>query len=334
VTNWLGLRFSVAIAQVGIAELKIRKQDWNAAFGINSKIRIHRLSGTEHSIVCTGFVRRIERSWSGEDTVDIRILDTNALLAWRYVMWPAGTTNRSDFSNKAAETIMTDLVYYNAGAGATIAGGRLLDGNYGFLNVRSSSGRGNTMSLGCAFKNLLEALQTIRNRGGGDFGIVDLGATFEFRWEPLWGEDKTSYVILSPELGNVSEIVYTEDYTDEATAVLVAGQGEQEQRSFGTATRDAAIAIEHFGDRRDIGDDSQLPQQATEVLLEKTPRPQLRLKVAQIPGCRYFEHYNIGDLVSCMLDGVRYTMYVQGAQVSVDASGAEDIEVEFEWRGS
>lgn len=257
------------------------------------------------------------------------------MLAWRIIAWKAGVTNRSRFDDKPAETIMKTLVQYNAGASATTANGRIRDGVIEGITVAADGGFGNVISKGCAYENLLEALQEIAAIGGGDFDLVKTGAaTWQFRWYTgQRGTDRTDSVLFALERGNMAAPEYTHDRVDERTVCIVAGQGEESDRAVEVRTGPDYAAdndIETFVEASDLTTTAGLQSRGDTELEESRARQQFEFGVLQTPGCFYGVHYTLGDLVKARYGPVSLTQKIVGISVSVDKKGVEGIDVELE----
>jgi len=129
--------------------------------------------------------------WSYKDTALMSFACPGWLqmLAWKDILYPSKTTDRTLFTDKEAETICNTLVKYNATNSGTTGDGRDRDAANGYpftgLSVEADGGAGNVYAGGfyCARKNLLETLQDLAKLGGGDFDIVKTSTTaWEWRW--------------------------------------------------------------------------------------------------------------------------------------------------------
>ena len=140
-----------------------------------------------------GLFRGQRRRYTDHDIFEATCPGLLTMLGWRVVAWKAGTANRSSFSGVKAETVMKTLVAYNAGSQATTANGRIRDGVISGLSVQADGAAGNTISVDCAYANLLEVLQKVAAIGGGDFDLVKTGAAgwefpcriFPMIWPPI-----------------------------------------------------------------------------------------------------------------------------------------------------
>lgn len=173
-------------------------------------MRERALGWVDFSRVFVGILRGIDRVTDENLVTQMTFTcpEEKTILSWRSVFWPAGVDNRSSFGTVAAETAMKTLVTYNCTASATVAAGRLREGNLataaptgmGFaVSVASDGGDGEKVSFTCPGKVVLEVLAAIARQGGGDFSFAWAGGslggshawTFDFAVGQL-GEDKSS----------------------------------------------------------------------------------------------------------------------------------------------
>ena len=282
-----------------------------------------------------GLFRGQKRSFSDHDVFEAACPGILTMLGWRIVAWKAGTSNRSSFSSAEAETIMKTLVAYNAGPQATAANGRIRDGAIVGLSVEADGGHGNTISLDCAYDNLLEVLQKVAAIGGGDFDLVKTDAqAWEFRWYAgQRGTDRTATLLFALERGNMAEPVYTYDRVDERTVAIVGGPGEEASRAVVVRTGPdygASNDVEVFVDARNSSTTDSLNASGDSKLQDTRAKQTFAFKVLQTPACYYGVHYGLGDLVKAQYGAVNVTQKIVGVSVSLDRGGAEKIDVEMQ----
>jgi hypothetical protein len=228
---------------------------------------------------------------------------------------------------------MKTLVQYNAGASATTANGRIRDGVIEGITVAADGGFGNVISKGCAYENLLEALQKIAAIGGGDFDLVKTGAaTWQFRWYTgQRGTDRTDSVLFALERGNMAAPEYTHDRVDERTVAIVAGQGEESDRAVEVRTGPDYAAdndIETFVEASDLTTTAGLQSRGDTELEESRARQQFEFAVLQTPGCFYGVHYGLGDLVKAQY-GITTPLRAKGSGTLPNAVSRADTIIEL-----
>jgi hypothetical protein len=282
-----------------------------------------------------GLFRGQKRSFSDHDVFEASCPGILTMLGWRVVAWKAGTSNRSSFSSAKAETIMKTLVSYNAGTNATTANGRVRTGTISGVSVQADGAGGNTISVDCAWDNLLEILQKVAAIGGGDFDLIKTGAAaWEFRWYTgQRGTDRTASLLFALERGNMAEPEYEYNRVDERTVAVVGGQGEGSDRVVVVRSGpdySASNDIEVFVDARNNTTTAGLNASGDARLEALRARQQFGYRVIQTPGCAYGVHYELGDLVKAQYGTVNVTQKIVGVTVSLDDNGAEKIDVEMQ----
>jgi len=272
----------------------------------------------------------------GKTVATFGAMDILGQLAWRTIAWYTGVADRSEFASVKAETIMKNLVKYNAGSLALASNGRIRDAVITGITTEADGARGNTKSWSCAPEdNLLEALQNLVAAGaGGDFALVKTAPqTFEFRFYPgQLGTDKTGTVVFSLANGNMTEPHYVVDYTEEKTVAIVGGEGKGADRvvvvrssaAFNSSTNN----IETFVNGSSYKTVTALEAVGDGELYDRQARPSLAFKPLQTKSTAYGVHYFLGDLVSAEYRGVTTTQKIQRVTISHNEDGAEDVAVE------
>lgn len=164
------------------------------------------------------------------------------LLAWRRVLWPAGTANRSQFDAVAAETAVKLLIRYNCTSDASTGNGRWRNGDLEpgmgvVLDIEANGGRGNAVSLSFAGGGLLPSLAKTCELGGDYYRVNwrggSLGGAHE--WSLTWGRgsDKStgSDRVLFSLANNTMSDPRRRYIAAKATAAIAAGQGEGSDRA-------------------------------------------------------------------------------------------------------
>lgn len=172
-------------------------------------------------------------------------------------MWAAGVLNRSKFEAIPAETILKDLVRYNAtvlavgGSDPTVDRWRDGDLNVGMgfnVTITTDNGLGNDISLSFSAGNLLDAVRRVAETDkeksldsgtdAGDWSLTWQGENtneFVFDWhEGQLGEDKSTgddRVVLSVENNTMRSPVLRTNKAG-ATVAISAGRGRDTDRTF------------------------------------------------------------------------------------------------------
>lgn len=258
-----------------------------------------------------------------------------SMLAWRIVAWPAATTNRSQFTSTAAETIMKTLVNYNAGASATTGNGRERTGTITGVSVEADGAGGNSLDWNCGHKNLLETLQEIAFIAGGDFDLVKTAAqAWEFRWyEGQLGTDRSADVIFALDYDNMANPRYRLRRLGEKTVAIVGGQGVESGRTIEVRTganyNASTNNIEAFVDARNITTTAGLQTRGDQYLEASRAYDEFYFDVLQTAVSAYGKHYFLGDLVTAVspYTGLGVTRKIKTVSVSLDRK-QEQIGVE------
>jgi len=287
-----------------------------------------------------------------DNTKDVRTFTANCpgvltLLGWRIVAWYANTANRSLFTTAKAETILKTLVSYNAGANATTANGRYVAGVDGSsklsglytITIQADGAGGNSLSIGCAWDNLLDTLQNVVAKGsGGDFDLYKSAATtFDFRWYAgQLGTDRSASVIFSLDRGNMAEVSYRYDRTDEATVAIVGGQGLDSNRVMVSRTGtdySSTNVIEAFVNGSSYTTVGALNAVGDGTLFDRRARQEYAFKVIQAPNAYYGVHYGVGDLALAITRSAASTQKIIAANIGFNDKGDETISIETKTNG-
>lgn len=254
-------------------------------------------------------------------------------LAWPIVAWYAGTANRSQFNNALVYDIAEALIQYNASADATAANGRLMDGiNLGITFANDANTK--TRYWYSAFANLLETLQDLAISTGDDFSVTPgtPPTTADFNWHNgICGTDRSASLIFSVERGNMAFPVYRDNRMNEASVVLAAGQGENDDRDIEVvygANYAAGNHIEQFVDASDIDKDDldALTDRAEQKAKEFEATREFQFTAIDSVTA-YGVDYDLGDLATAVnpFTGDEYTVQAMHVDVSLDSKTGEEI---------
>lgn len=289
-----------------------------------------------------GVIRKL--TWNTQEATSLRIDAPGIMnvLSWNIVGYTAGKVDRNSFTAKPAETILKNLVKYNATSLGTVVDGRAraaVDGSGKLsglftITVQVDAAGGNTLTLDKAWGNLLTTLQDVATVAGGDFDLIKTAATtFDFRWySGQRGTDRTSTLTFALDRGNMANPTFIDDRIQEVTVAIVGGQDQGTARTLVTRTGTdygATRMMEGFLSAATDTATGSLNAQGDIALDDWRSRPQLSFDVLQVPNAYYGVHYDLGDKVKAVYRGVSYTQKVNGVSVSFDSSGFESIGVEM-----
>lgn len=280
-----------------------------------------------------GTIQAAETTISDVITIDITAFGSNFWLSTRQIAYFAGLNNKSQYNAQPAETIMKSLFNQNFGSSATTANGRFLDGRVTGATTAATTGAGTSTSISVAGMNLLAALQKIQQNAGGDFALVYTApATFTFTWYTgQLGTDRSATVIFSVGNGTIGKLVLTTDQSDDATAVIVAGQGEGSARAIVTrpASLPTGLALrEGYIDARNQKTTAEYQRLGDATLAQYArDRYSVTASIIQSNALRYGRDYFFGDLVTIDTGSGSVVRKVTSIGIKFDKGGLETIDV-------
>lgn len=278
------------------------------------------------------------------------------ILSFRQISWPAGITNRSKFAATPAETLAKTIVNYNCTSVATVANGRIREGNLatgmGMTIVSATDqARGNNIDKSFANGNLLRILSDdIAPVAGGDFSFVrtpagGVNARWVFEFHPgQLGEDKSSgsnLVEFSLARANMMNPELSISRSEESTAIIAGGQGMGQNRQYSVALGANYAAdndIEDFSSYTNQSTTASLTTSAEVRAIEVQSYEELTFDVIQTQAVFYSPvavagraTYDLGDLVRAVYAGrtfirkitaieVRFTLDQNPVQIDVEVS--------------
>lgn len=251
-------------------------------------------------VILSGFIRGISNIWNQKDySVQLSGSDDTVLLARRLcycdVTGPPYSAQAYDIRTGALETIIKQLVYYNAGMGATPE--RRLNG----LTIEPDYGRGSTVTARSRFAGLLETIATLTNEELG-FRIRNM------QFEMYDIVDKTATVMFSAEAGNLSSFEYVES-DPIANYVIAAGAGDGTARAFEEDGDDDSILdygrIEKLIDVRDTSTAAEMQEKIAKELETDAYTYQISIQPIELDGHKYMVDYTLGDKVLFTMDETR-----------------------------
>jgi len=202
--------------------------------------------------------------------------------------------------------------------------------------LQGDAARGNLLNLACAWRRLLDVLQQdVAVAGGGDFDLVKFGAAaWEFRWYPgQLGSDRRESVVFALNWGNIATPILRRVHMAEQTVAIVGGQIDNNQRTVVSRTGanyDAQYnLVEVFIDQRQLTTTAALQAAGDVALRQAQTRDDMTFDVLQTPQTLYGRHYVLGDLVSCVVEGVMAYKQIRRVAVSLGDEGGEQISVEL-----
>lgn len=293
-----------------------------------------------------GLFRSPESGYTDRKTFRATCPGQMTMLGWRTIAYPADTANRSKFTGVPGETIMKQMVKYNATGSGTTGDGRIRNATsagvlsgLATISNQADGGGGNSLDWYCALDNLLASLQKLARVAGGDFDLIKTGAaTWEFRWYAgQRGTDRSATVTFSLGYGNMATPRSRYSRLDEKTVAIVGGGGSGAARTFVTRTGanyGSSNDIEMFVDARGEGTGTAaLNAKGDEKLDLVQARQEFTYRVLQTPASAYGLHYcvtgDIGDLVKGRFDTTEATQKIMAVEVASDADRVETVDIEL-----
>jgi hypothetical protein len=280
-----------------------------------------------------GTVQTTATAISDTTVIEVTALGMNFLASTRIVAYPAGVTNRAQFTAQASETIMKTLWNYNVGSLATTANGRYLDGRITGATTSATTGAGTVQSISVAGLNLLNALQNVQKNAGGDFAVIYTApATWAFTWYTgQLGTDRSASVIFSVSNGTVGQMTLSSDNVNSASAAIVAGQGEGSARVVVTrpASLPTGLALkEVWVDARNQKTVAEYQNLGTATLAQIVRDVStVSVSVIQSNALRYGRDYFLGDIVTVDTGAGTVTRKIDAVSMKYSREGKEVVDV-------
>ena len=347
VNDWLQLRYSRAVNDIGIFEIIVRSDKARDQIlrKIDGRFSVwRRIKGTNRTYLDTETVylaREFEYIEENQKLLKITAYSAVSLLARRIIAYSAGSS-QSDKTG-VAETIMKAFVNENVGSSATETARNLTT----YLAVEADAARGPSISKAAARRNLLGTLRECSEaaQNGGTpifFDIVEpYRGHLEFRcYQGQRGQDRTVTTGQAPVILRQGENLRSPrlkfNYKNESTFVYGAGTGEGAGRLVATASAASRLAESVFNRSEVLWDNTQqgilsrLQKEANARLSEGRPLRTFKTNVADVPNARYGQHWNWGDLVTAEAFGEQVDCMVRRVDISVSDNGDEDLGVVLE----
>ncbi|MEU0739263.1 siphovirus ReqiPepy6 Gp37-like family protein [Streptomyces sp. NPDC006134] len=246
------------------------------------------------------------------------------MLAWPEPGNPDATTQSTGHDTRTgpAETLMHQYVAANCGPLAPPARRRA------GLTMGADYARGPVITKSARFPQLGELLTEIAVTADLGFRIVQRGRELVF--ETYAVQDRTREVRLDVLAGTLSGQRVAVSPPG-ATRVIVAGQGELEDRTFVSVDNETSQAaeadwnrrIERFVDQRQTNDLAELRQAGDEVLAEKgdTAVAVQAVPVEDSPFMDFGRDWGLGDRVTVIAGGQELVSTVTGLVIKADEDG-------------
>lgn len=258
----------------------------------------------------------------------------------RFVNYVAGSAQAS-YSAAAADNQIKAVARQNIGSSAS--GARNLSS---YITIDGDLGQAASIAKSFAWRDCLKVMQEFADAStqAGSYCAFDIVATtpdtLSFRtFAQQRGVDHrfpggNNPVLLSPEMGNLGETTLTQDWSEEVTYALAAGQGEESERLTAASqdtTRQNASPFglrELFVDATQYSSTTGLSNEAAAAVRRGRPRQVFRGRVLDTQDTQYGVHWGWGDfvtaqafgqLIDCRIDAITVTVQSGGSYEAIDA---------------
>ena len=281
------------------------------------------------------FLRKWDiRYKKGETLVVLTAYDANYLLDGRIITYYAGETQSS--KTDYADDMIKEISNENIGSGTGNA-----DRTY--ITVASDLSECASVTKGFAWRNVLTVSQEIAQLAdeNGDYLAFDVVRTnpCEFELRTYHGQrgrdhsrDSGDPRLVSVKTGNLLEVDFVTDHTQERNYIYVGGQGELDARakveSSNTARINASLwnRREKFADGRNVETTEALNGIGDEQLAEYKPTQTMTGKIMDTEGMQFGVHYGFGDLLTIEAFGFAVDCHVNLVHMIDDRNG-ENIDI-------
>lgn len=271
-----------------------------------------------------------------------------AILGLRQIAWASGVNNRSTFSLVPAETIAKTIVTYNVTSSATIANGRLRDGDLAAgmgwtIAVEADSGGGNLDSRSFSNGNLLRVIvEELSPVAGGAFSLVRTPAGgVDARWVFAWhngqlgtdkrtGSDAVQFSLLRANMRNPSLSL-----NPVRTVAIAGGTGVGDSRLYATVTGATYAADNDVEMYVNANNQETVDRVISAALLDLQDEVdagfQFDFDAIQTQAVFYSrvavagrKTYQVGDLVTAVYQGVTYDRKVKSVTFDAVSRGGNE----------
>lgn len=335
VNLFIDLTIKNVINDIDIAVINVAVETIDA-FTIGYMIDIYRSNSflsISNQLVFSGVIQQKQVVQQRTAQCTVTAVSWEYLLSSRIIAYPAGQEGLSQFTAMPVESIFTTIYETNLGALATVENGRLLNGVIAGAEAPPSAERGAIITTGVAGQNILFVYQKLAEASNTDFAIeYEAPATFRLKWYPdQLGSDRTDKIVLGLEYGTLAQVTTKYNLLNNATAIIVAGQGQAEDRRYvirpATLPTDRNLVETWYDARNTAGADDALIT-AGDSRLETYAQQRLTYSavITQQPVMRYGVEYSLGDLVSLQVGADILTAQIESATITVQ-SGIEKVDI-------
>ncbi len=258
----------------------------------------------------------------------------------RFVRYFAGTA-QSTYTAAPADDQIKQVARENIGSSVDTSTRNLTS----YISIDANLGMGAAVAKSFAWRDCLKVMQEFANASttAGTYVAFDIVAdtptTLTFRtFTQQRGVDHRfpggiNPVLISPEMGNLGEVVFSQDYRDEVTFAYAGGKGEGSARLAASAQDTTRQGLSPFGLREYFKDATQydtttgLAAEAQAVLRSGRAKTIFQGRLIDTPDSRYGVDWAWGDYVTAQAFGQLIDCRIDAVSVSVKpGSGYERID--------
>lgn len=257
----------------------------------------------------------------------------------RFINYAAGTS-QSTYASLPADDQIKQVARENIGTSAS--GARDISS---LISIDPNLGLGASVAKSFAWRDCLKVMQELADASttAGVYVAFDMvcssAQSITFRtFTQQRGVDHRypsgiNPVLISPELGNLGEVTFSQDYRDEITYVLAGGKGEGAQRLTASSQDLARQGVSPFGLREYFQDATQyttttgLAAEADAVLRNGRVKTIFQGRLIDMPDSRYGVDWAWGDYVTAQAFGKLIDCRIDAVSVSVKpGAGFERVD--------
>ncbi len=247
----------------------------------------------------------------------------------RFVNYFAGTSS-SLYAAAPADDQIKAVARQNIGSSAATTRDLSV-----YISIDPNLGLGASVAKSFAWRDCLKVMQEFANSSttAGAYIAFDIVAdtptTLTFRtFAQQRGVDHRfpggiNPVLISPELGNLGEVVFSQDYRDEITYVTAGGKGEGSLRMIANVEDTTRQGVSPFGLREYFKDATQydsttgLSAEGNAVLRSGREKTIFQGRLIDMPDSRYGVDWGWGDYVTAQAFGQLIDCRIDAVSVSV-----------------
>lgn len=257
----------------------------------------------------------------------------------RFINYAAGTSQAS-YASLPADDQIKQVARENIGSSAVST--RDLSS---LISIDPNLGLGASVAKSFAYRDCLKVMQEFANASttAGTYVAFDMvcSSAQSIIFRTFTGQRGVDHrfpgginpVLISPELGNLGEVTYSQDYRDEVTYVLAGGKGEGTLRLIASVQDTIRQGLSPFGMREYFQDATQydtstgLAAEANAVLRSGRVKTIFQGRLIDMPDSQYGVDWAWGDYVTAQAFGQLIDCRIEAVSVSVKpGTGYERID--------